>query len=277
LNTAAAVDVIIVNYNAGDLLRQCVDSVLASEDVIVRCVVVDNASTDGSLAFAAGPAGSDERLVVIRNPDNLGFAVAVNQGATQGAGDWFLLLNPDARVEPDTLARLLAEAQGLPQAGALGPLILNPDGSEQRGCRRDLPKPVDVLLQALQLHRLSPRFDFNHNRRPLPELTVPVAAISGACMLVRRQAHEQLGGFDEGFSLHFEDLDYCARLQEQQWQVYFAPAVRIEHVQGSCSQQNPQQINRFKGAGMRRYFARHPAGQLLLLPLLRLLLRVRGW
>lgn len=268
-------DVVIVNYNAGALLRQCVDSVLDSLGVQARCVVVDNASTDTSLAFATEPRYNQENLLVVRNAENLGFATAVNQGVAQGQGDWLLLLNPDAVLAPHALVQLLAESAGWPQAGVLGPLIVNPDGSEQRGCRRDLPKPMDALLQALQLHRLSSRFDFNHDRRPLPATTVKVPAISGACMLVRRKAFEQVDGFDEGFFLHFEDLDFCARMLAAGWAVHFVPSVRVEHVQGACSQVNRKQITQYKSAGMLRFFSRHPGGQQWLLPLLKFLLRFR--
>lgn len=268
-------DVVIVNYNAGTLLRQCVDSVLASRNVAVRCVVVDNASVDDSLALLEAGQYEAQQLTVIRNPDNRGFATAVNQGAVSGQSEWLLLLNPDAVVEPDALAALMREAQALPRAGLLGPLIVNPDGSEQRGCRRDFPRPVDAFLQALKLHHLSSRFDFNHHRRPLPVLTTRVQAISGACMLVRRRAFDQVGGFDEAFFLHFEDLDFCARVCGGGWSIYFVPTVRVEHVQGACSQTDRAQIARYKAAGMLRYFSLYPAGQQALLPLLRLLLRFR--
>lgn len=269
-------DVIIVNYNSGALLRQSVDSVLASWGIQVRCVIVDNASVDDSLAFADELAGSSDSLLVVRNSQNLGFATAVNQGVAAGTGDWFLLLNPDAVLAPEGLANLLEQARMMPQVGVLGPLIVNDDGSEQRGCRRDLPTPVDALIQALQLHRLHASLDFNHTKRALPVTSVPVPAISGACMLVRRKAHEQIGGFDEGFFLHFEDLDYCARLQQAGWQVVFVPSVRLVHAQGGCSQQNPARISAYKAAGMRRYFTRHAGRQRWLLPLLAVLLRLRG-
>lgn len=270
------IDVVVVNYNAGGLLRQCVDSVLASQGVQVRCVVVDNASADDSVALLEAAQYAADQLLVIRNGQNLGFATAVNQGVAAGTGDWFLLLNPDAVLVPDALVSLLEQAEKMPQAGVLGPLIVNDDGSEQRGCRRDLPTPVDALIQALQLHRLHASLDFNHTKRALPVTSVPVPAISGACMLVRRKAHEQIGGFDEGFFLHFEDLDYCARLQQAGWQVVFVPSVRLVHAQGGCSQQNPARISAYKAAGLRRYFARHAGRQRWLLPLLAVLLRLRG-
>lgn len=260
--TPESLDVIIVNYNAGDLLRQCVDSVLASNGVRVRCVVVDNASVDDSLAFADDVSYNPESLVIVRNPDNRGFAVAVNQGVAQGHGSWFMLLNPDAQVAPDDIALLLLHVR--PDAGLLGPLIVNPDGTEQRGCRRDFPRPLDVFLQGFKLHRLASRFDFNHQGRPLPERRVAMPAVSGACMLVRREAHEQIGGFDEGYFLHFEDLDYCARMHEGGWGVYFVPSVRVTHAQGGCSRQDPVRISDHKAEGMRRYFIRYPAGQPLL-------------
>lgn len=270
-----ALDVIVVNYNAGMLLQRCVESVLASEGVDVHCIVVDNASTDDSLQALDADQRIERRLMLVSNPDNRGFATAVNQGAALGQGDWLLLLNPDAVVEPDGLAALMHTARLLPEAGVLGPLIVNPDGTEQRGCRRDLPKPLDAFWQALKLHRIFPSSDFNHERRPLPVATVAVPAVSGACMLVRRAAFEQVGGFDEGFFLHFEDLDFCARLGEAGWGVYFVPTVRVEHVQGACSQGKEARISEYKAAGMKRYFSRHPAGQHVLLPLLKFLLRFR--
>lgn len=270
-----SVDIIIVNYNAGALLRQCVESALASTAVQVRCLVVDNASTDDSLQQLLQLMPEGEQLRLIRNKRNLGFATAVNQGVAAGASEWFLLLNPDAQLPSDGLCSLLSTAQILGDAGLLGPVLLNPDGSEQRGARRDLPTPLDALLQGLQLHRVWPKLDFNHTSRPLPDEPARVPAISGACMLVRRQAHQQLSGFDDEYFLHFEDLDYCARMGAEGYGIYFVPSVAVIHAQGGCSQGAESRVGQHKAAGMRRFFARHPAGQSWLLPLLNGLIWVR--
>lgn len=275
-STQLSLDVVVVNYNAGDLLRRCIESVLASTGVAVRCFLVDNDSADESLQQLEMALGARQDLILVRNSENKGFSAAVNQGAALGQSEWLLLLNPDAWVQPNALAMFLAVALKQPSAGLLGPLVVNPDGSEQRGCRRDLPKPADALVQALKLYRLFPGLDFNHTARTLPDKTVKVPAISGSCMLVRRQAFEQINGFDEGYFLHFEDLDFCARMQASSWDVLFVPSVRVEHDQGGCSHPASVPVGQYKATSMMRFFTQHAAGQRVLLPVLRLLLRLRG-
>lgn len=275
-STQLSLDVVVVNYNAGDLLSRCIRSVLASTGLAVRCVLVDNNSTDDSVQQLETELGSDTRLKIVRNLENGGFAKAVNQGVALGNSEWVLLLNPDAWLQPQDLAMFLAQALEQPSAGLLGPLVLNPDGTEQRGCRRDLPKPMDALVQALKLYRLCSKLDFNHTGRPLPDSTIKVPAISGSCMLVRRQAFDQVNGFDEGYFLHFEDLDFCARMQAAHWDVMFVPSVRVKHAQGGCSHPETVPVGQYKAVSMMRYFTRFDAGQRALLPVLKVLLRLRG-
>lgn len=259
-------DVVIVNYNADVALRAAVDSVLACRQPETRCIIVDNASSDTSLAFLAGYP--QHRIKLIRNAGNYGFSVAVNQAAAVVKTPWFLLLNPDALVTEQTLQALLLSAQGQAQAGVLGCLVLNDDGSEQRGCRRDLPTPALTLAHGLRLHNVFPALEFNHTLRALPQQTVEVPALSGACMLIRCEAHEQIGGFDEAFFLHFEDLDYCARLAQAGWRVFFVPQVSIQHQQGVSSASRPVRVMLYKAQSMLRFLWKHGGSQKWLVPFL---------
>lgn len=265
LNTAA-LDVVIVNYNAGSALRTCVDSVLASRGLRVRCIIIDNASVDNSLQLLAELPG--DRVIIIRNSSNAGFSVAVNQAIALSDTPFVMLLNPDTVIPANSLHDLLLYAQQYPQAGVLGCLVLNPDGSEQRGCRRDQPTPLLTLAHGLRLHKVFGRLEFNHTLRPLPKEPQIVGSISGACMLIRRVAHESIEGFDAGFFLHFEDLDYCARMTMHQWDVLFVPVVTIEHTQGVSSAHRPLRVIVHKHNSMLRFFYKHGGWQRSLIPFL---------
>lgn len=268
-------DVVIVNYNAGDTLRRCIESILGSQGVRVRCIIVDNASVDGSVDFCQQYAPADIHLV--KNPSNVGFSTAVNQGMALAEGAWTMLLNPDTIVPANSLHSLLQLAhasQG--RAGALGCLVRNPDGSEQRGCRRDIPTPAKTLAHSVGLQYLFPSVQFNHTGRPLPATPQPVEAISGSCMLLNRQAYDEIAGFDETFFLHFEDLDYCIRLHRARWEVIFVPFISIKHLQGVSSAREPIKVIAHKHNSMLRFFNKHGGRQRVLLPLLVPLIALRA-
>lgn len=240
-----AIRVVIVNYNAGPLLLDCVQAVAASS-LAVDIVVVDNASSDGSIEglLAAGLPG----VTVLRNRANLGFARANNQALRAVSSEYVLLLNPDCLVEPDTLEKVLRILEKQPIAGMAGCLIRNPDGSEQVGCRRLAPTPARLFAG------LPGRTVFNLAGTPLPGEAVPVEAISGAFMLVRRAALEAVGLLDEGYFMHWEDLDWCMRFQRAGWSIWFVPDATAVHVKGACSQHALFRVERDKHRGMVRYY-----------------------
>jgi GT2 family glycosyltransferase len=251
--SAAAVTAITVNYNAGPLLQGLVES-LAGQAGLVRTVVVDNASTDGSLGFldAAHPG-----VTVVRNPSNRGFGAACNQGAAAASGRYLLFINPDCRMPDGALKRLVSVLESRPEAGMLGPVVLNTDGSEQRGCRRYLPDPKRALMRVLGLHKPDAQgrvAGFDLTGTPLPEGPTPVQAISGACLLIRRELFEKLKGWDEDYFLHCEDLDLCMRVQRAGAQVLFVPDVSVSHVQGASSRGRPVFVLWHKHRGMWRYY-----------------------
>jgi GT2 family glycosyltransferase len=254
--SAAPVTAVTVNYNAGPLLQGLVES-LASQPGLLRTVVVDNASIDRSLDFLT--AAPHPQVTLARNPVNRGFAAACNQGAASATGRYLLFINPDCRMPAGTLARLSALLDERPGVGMLGPLVLNSDGSEQRGCRRHLPDPRRALMRVFRLDKPDAEgrtAGFDLTGTPLPKEPVPVEAISGACLLIRRELFEQLGGWDEGYFLHCEDLDLCKRVQQAGSKVLFVPDVSVSHVQGVSSRRRPLFVLWHKHRGMWRYYSK---------------------
>lgn len=250
-----AISVVVVNYNAGPLLTECVRAALPQT---AEVWVVDNASTDGSLELCAQHFSSDAKLKLIRNPINLGFARANNLALTQASGDYLLLLNPDCIMPPDTLTLLVEQIQQHPQVGMAGCLIRNTDGSEQAGCRRAVPTPWRSVVRVLHLHSLFPgrrRFStFLLDQEPLPKAPVIVEAISGAFMLVRRSALQQVGLLDDGYFLHCEDLDWCMRFAQAGWNILFVPQVEVVHHKSTCSTGRPLFVSWHKHKGMARFY-----------------------
>jgi hypothetical protein len=256
---AGLVSVVTVNFNAGAHLAEGARAVLAST-VPVELLVVDNASTDDSVAALRRAFPDEPRLRVLENRANLGFARACNQALAQARGEWLLFLNPDCRVEPDTIARVQAALADRPQAGMAGCLLLNPDGREQAGCRREAPTPAKAFVRAFRLGRVAERLgvegarDFVRRGDPLPPGPVPVEAISGAFMLVRREALEAVGPLDEGYFLHCEDLDWCERFRRAGHEVLFVPDVAVVHHKGASSRGRPVRVLWHMHRGMLRYY-----------------------
>jgi GT2 family glycosyltransferase len=249
-------DVVIVNFNTGAFLAAAVGSVLRSASV-AHVYIVDNASTDGSLDLL--PRGCDGRLSVIHNTANIGFAAACNLGLLRAASENILLLNPDCCVMEDAVDRLLTALRSADRVGMAGPFLLNTDGSEQAGGRRKLPKPSLVLAWATGAARLGRllRFQFSDfllHRDPLPDHPVEVEAISGACMMVSREAITDIGPLDEGYFLHFEDLDWCMRAGGRGWKIVFVPEAKVIHHKGVSSQAHRLTVEYYKHVGMVRFY-----------------------
>lgn len=255
------VTVVVVSYHSGRSLGTCLKCVLKSEGVFVEVVVVDNASTDDSVAMATSIAAEDARVRVVANPDNRGFAVACNQGAALAHSPFLLFLNPDCFVERDTIALTLGALIQAPSAAAAGALVVNPDGRPQRGCRRRIPDPVRAFYRLSGLSRLGvARFaDFNQEGRALPERAQPVEAISGSYLMIRRDDFLQAGGWDEGYFLHCEDLDLCQRLADRGRSILFVPHARALHLQGESSRRAPLRVEWYKHQGMRRFYRKFQA------------------
>ena len=246
---------IIVNYNAGKLLANCVNSALSSG--ITHIIIVDNASFDGSINKLSSI--DSKQLSVIQNDKNLGFAAACNIGYSQAKTDFVLFLNPDCQLDESSVATLIKALQSNPKVGMVGGLLSNSDGSEQAGGRRAIPTPWRSFVRAFGLYPLAkywPQifFDFHLHKQPLPSHPVEVEAISGACMLVKREAIEDVGLWDEAYFLHCEDLDWCMRFHQKDWKILFVPDAKITHALGACSKSRKIFVEWHKHKGMLRFY-----------------------
>jgi N-acetylglucosaminyl-diphospho-decaprenol L-rhamnosyltransferase len=221
----AEVDVVVVAHASRDTLRACVAPLAGAPGV--HLVIVDTASADPAFDTVEDLPGVE----LIAAPRNGGFAYGCNVGIRAGRAPYVLLLNPDATMQPDQLRRLTAALGADPGVGLAGPRIVDEDGALQRSLRR-FPRLRSALSKALFLHRLAPDAawsdDLVHDAARYEHAWDP-EWVSGACMLVRRDALEALGGLDEGFFMYAEDTDLCARLWTRGLRVRYVPEATVVH------------------------------------------------
>ena len=245
-NRTVPVSVIVVAYNAGPALADLVATLLPC---CAQVIVVDNASQDGCTEGLVDGPGT---LVVLRNEQNRGFAVAVNQALDRVTQNWTLVLNPDCRVECEVLQRLAQRMTESPCAAA-GVRVMNEDGSEQRASRRNLPRFGTLVREVLGLPG-------GVNLTGRPGTTENVEAVSGAFVWLRTEVFRALGGMDAGYFLHCEDLDLFARLKAAGHCVEWHGDLSVVHGKGQagCDRKT---VERHKHEGMLRYFDRHMAAE----------------
>jgi O-antigen biosynthesis protein len=231
--------VVIVNYNVRQFLENALISLVhALKGIDGEIFVVDNASEDGSVEMVRSKF-PDVR--VIANKENVGFARANNQALRQAKGDYLLLINPDTLVQEDTLHVMLKFFRESPDAGMAGCKILNPDGSFQLGAHRSFPTPWVAFTRIVGLSALFPksRLFGRYNLTYLsPDETYEVDAISGSFMMLSRIAYEKIGGLDETFFMYGEDLDYCYRMNQAGFKVYYVHATKIVHFKGESTRRS---------------------------------------
>jgi N-acetylglucosaminyl-diphospho-decaprenol L-rhamnosyltransferase len=227
--------VVIVSWNVRDLLRQCLSTVVGPGPLSLEVIVVDNASTDGSVDMlrAEFPA-----VQVVANPGNVGFPAANNQGIAAARGRYVLLLNSDAEVVGEGLATMVAFADAHPDVGVVGPQLLNPDGSVQSS-RRRLPTLATAFFESTWLQPYAPRrlLERYYVLDQPDGTTLDVDWVKGAALMARREAIEQVGLLDEGFFMYSEELDWCRRFREAGWRVVYLPTAQIVHHEGKSSEQ----------------------------------------
>jgi GT2 family glycosyltransferase len=222
------VDVVVVSHQSRNGLRACVEPLAA--EIGVHVVVVDNASTDGSLEAVA-----DLPVSTVALPVNGGFARGCNVGWRLASAPFVLFLNPDASIDPDSLDALVAVLEADSGVGAAGPLIVHSDGTLAFSQRR-FPRLRSSFAQALFAHRALPRATWTdevERDATLYERARSPEWVAGACIAVRRTALERIGGFDEGFFLYCEDADLCLRLRGAGYDVRFEPRARCVHEGGA--------------------------------------------
>ena len=206
-STRPAISAIVVNFNAGGFLELCIDRIRKSTPA-VELIVVDNQSKDVSKVWALGCNGRQNEKY-IQNDRNMGFSAAVNIGASVASGDVLVVINPDCLVWPhsiDGLCRLIRDQQ---EVALVGGLVFGIHGNEQAGCRRYDVTPmrsIGKMLDKLFPLRNMPTIDMTNE--PIPQNNIDVDAVSGSFFAVRKSLYRELGGLDEDYFLHFEDLDF---------------------------------------------------------------------
>ncbi|MCX5796561.1 MAG: glycosyltransferase family 2 protein [Elusimicrobia bacterium] len=241
--------IIIVHHNAHAYLRSCLRSVQkAGAGLSVETIVVDNASQDMAALTQEHP-----QALWVLNKDNVGWGAAINQGAAKSRGDLLVFLNPDAELLPDSLKELHAFCSGktAERLGPVGGKLLFSDGRLQPSCG-----PFPRLLRMLWRRLLPPAKRKYHLRQP--DSASPVDWVTGAFMAVRRSVFEELGGFDSGFFLYYEDVDLCIRAGQNGYPAYFLPgAVAYHHHPHAVRAKPDPRLRRIIQDSRSRYFEKH--------------------
>lgn len=229
LQAVPLVDVVVVSYNNADHLRTCVETLGGCDDMNV--IVVDSASQDHTLDTVR-----DLPIDVAALGENRGFGYACNVGWRRGKSPYVLFLNPDATIDAAAV-RVLAEAASIDGIGATAPRIVGPGGELEYSLRR-FPRLRTTYAQAMFLHRVFPKAPWTDELiRSGTAYEEPSSPdwVSGACVLVRRDALERVGGFDEGFFLYCEDIDLCRRLRDRGFDIRFVPESLAVHEGGASA------------------------------------------
>lgn len=258
---------VIVSYRTGDALKACLAALLAAEN-LEQIVIADNGNDAGAEAMLNGAAERDARVRILRGQGNIGFAAACNLAAREAKSETLAFINPDVILELDAITRL-DSALAAAAPAIVGGDLRDDQGRPERGSRRDRLTLWRAVTSFTGLTRLGLR-DFNRHTDPLPNAPAPTGAISGALFVIRRADFERLGGFDEGYFLHVEDLDLCRRAEDAGMRVLFAPGPHGRHLR-STSEVDARDIARHKARSMARYFNKFAKGPE------RALAAVAGW
>jgi GT2 family glycosyltransferase len=236
--------IIILNYNTCELTKQAIRSVLESQTgYSYEIILVDNHSVDNSVEEIRREFM--DRVNLIENLDNVGFAKGNNIGMEVAQGRYILLLNSDTVIQGNTLDVMVRFMDKHPKVGAAGCKVVLPDGSLDKACKRGFPTPLSSFYYALGISRLfphNPRFNQYQLSHLDPDQDYPVDCLVGAFMMVRREAIDEVGMLDEDFFMYGEDIDWCYRLKQAGWVNYYYPETKIIHYKGSSSRRKSIKI-----------------------------------
>ncbi|QPC81896.1 glycosyltransferase family 2 protein [Phototrophicus methaneseepsis] len=242
--------IVIVNWNTREYLDTCLQTVFASRgDFSYTVVVVDNASDDGSPDMVAE---NYPQVQLIRSDENTGYPRGNNMGLRalgyRGPGDvdaeaprYALLLNPDTQLPPDALFNMMKFMDQRPDVGVAGPKLILADGSLDKACRRGFPTPMVSLYHYSGLAKLFPKSErFGRYNMTFADVNdeIEVDSVVGAYMQIRKEAIEQTGLLDEVFFMYAEDIDWCYRIKQAGWKVWYHPAVTVYHIKRAASSQS---------------------------------------
>jgi N-acetylglucosaminyl-diphospho-decaprenol L-rhamnosyltransferase len=243
---------VVVTHNSASTVVTCVEALLNSEKVS-EIIVVDNASIDETITVLK-PC---QKVRVLLLDANYGYAVACNRGAKLARQDWLVFVNPDCFVTADTFSQLLSRIHKAANLGIVGADVRNARGDVELAARRQIPTLSRAIKQWLWAGKIKyGAYYIQPNDEPLHE----VDACSGALMLLPRQLYERVGGYDECYRLHVEDLDLCRRIQHLGYRIVVAEGVVVTHIKGTSSLRRPFFVAFQKHKGLARYWFRWGAG-----------------
>jgi GT2 family glycosyltransferase len=230
--------VLIVSYNAKIHLKNCLQSLYEkTSHRPLEVMVVDNASTDGSLPMITRDF---PEVVTIGSPDNLGFAGGNNLGMREAKGDYVLLLNNDAFVKSGAVDTMLGIMKERPDVGVLGPLLRNEDGSVQISYGDMINFRAEASQKLLsKFYEGGNRFFRGYIEKRSKQEAFP-DWVSGACMMLRTELLDKVGYFDDCFFMYTEEVDYCQRVRHAGYRVLYTPEAEVIHLRGKSTEANPE-------------------------------------
>lgn len=250
---AMQVSIIIVNYNGGDVIVDCLASIFQHfTQPQVEVIVVDNDSRDGSPELIEQKF---PQVKLLRQSDNLGFGAANNIGANQAQGTYLFLLNSDTLIQANILPAFIDKLESLPDMGIVGPRLLNPDGSFQLSTAYEIGlwgewrtlQEVRQYRQPANRSALAQQYDTDQF----------VEIVVGAAMLMRRSHFMQIGGFDESFFMYFEESDLCQRFRDAGYRLLYTPDVSLVHIGGYSVAQVAGKMAAEYRRSQRYYYQKH--------------------
>ena len=249
--------IIVVTYKEGlDILKDCFDSVLKSENVNFELIISDNGASDAT----RGLLGSYDNSTYLRNKNNLGFSAAVNRGISIARGRYILLLNPDTRFSSDVLAKMITHLDDDATVGIASCVIEYPDKSLQASIRR-FPQLTDQLFVMFKIPHFIKQnkiIDRYMMRDTDPHRTQDVNSIMGAFMFIRREVIEQIGYLDERYFIWFEEVDYCKMVHDKGWKIRHYADVQVMHYKGHMFDKiGTVQKQKWIRQSMRKYMRKH--------------------
>ncbi|MBO0727928.1 MAG: glycosyltransferase family 2 protein [Acidimicrobiaceae bacterium] len=256
------VSVLVVSHNVRGLLLDTLRALANEGWPNLEVIVVDNESADGS-AEAVGLEFPQTELIALTQ--NLGYGRANNVAFERAKGDLILLLNPDVVVSPGCVGHLVRFLQEHADAGAVGPRLVRQDGSPDLAARRSFPTPLASFYRITGLSRLFPasaRFNRYNLGAQDAAREHEMDAGTGACLMIRRSAIDEVGLFDPDFFMYGEDLDLCYRIKAKGWKVWYAPGATAVHVKGTATRQVPFRMRYEFHRAMWVYHCKHHAAAL---------------
>lgn len=233
--------IIIVNWNAKELLKKCLASIYENtKDIKFEIIVVDNNSSDDSCIMLKDKYADTKDFKLIENKDNKGFAGANNQAIRISKGKAILLLNPDTIINGDVIHKTYECLINEVKLGVAGCKVLNPDGTLQLACRRMAPRPKDAFFKLFGISKLFKK-NKNLTRYNLTHVSedefLDVDSVSGCFLMIKKEVIDKIGLLDETFFMYGEEMDWCMRAKKSGYIVRYCPVGTIIHYKGESSKQ----------------------------------------